>query len=318
MTSLGDVYGNTVGDDQSLRRLGLGTGLFAAGALLSVVAIVIATTGVARGAGLSTLGARHLAGVLGGVGVPAILLGVFTVLPTSNRIKAAAVIGASVCVLGVGLFWYAYPSHWAGYGDQLTFATVTVYFVGLLTATWCLFTAVVNFKTRNDPGGTVRMEVTREGERKVIEVSRERARELRGSTPDSDAQGGGVGLLGGTPDGDVETQTNDPGRNTAGRNGRARRGAASDGGATTETISSPTSEPPNPAHNHDASAEGDGRDAEVMESEPKPRKGAADTYCGNCAHFEYVRTDAGMQPYCGLHDEAMDDMEACSEWTPNN
>jgi hypothetical protein len=40
-----------------------------------------------------------------------------------------------------------------------------------------------------------------------------------------------------------------------------------------------------------------------------------DRYCGNCAHFDYVRTDRGIQPYCGLHDELMDDMDACEEWS---
>jgi hypothetical protein len=28
-----------------------------------------------------------------------------------------------------------------------------------------------------------------------------------------------------------------------------------------------------------------------------------------------VRTDEGMQPYCAAHDELMDDMTACDEWT---
>jgi hypothetical protein len=25
-----------------------------------------------------------------------------------------------------------------------------------------------------------------------------------------------------------------------------------------------------------------------------------------------------MQPYCGLHDELMDDMDACEQWTPRS
>ena len=40
-----------------------------------------------------------------------------------------------------------------------------------------------------------------------------------------------------------------------------------------------------------------------------------DRYGGSCQHFDYVRTDQGIQPYCGLHDELMDDMDACEEWT---
>lgn len=56
-------------------------------------------------------------------------------------------------------------------------------------------------------------------------------------------------------------------------------------------------------------------DAEFLDEEPAAPVG--DTYCGNCTHFRYARTDDGMVPYCGLHGETMDDMEACDEWTPN-
>jgi len=45
---------------------------------------------------------------------------------------------------------------------------------------------------------------------------------------------------------------------------------------------------------------------------------SVDRYCGNCTHFRYVRTeDGGLSPYCGYHDEVMDDMESCLEWTSN-
>lgn len=49
-----------------------------------------------------------------------------------------------------------------------------VYFLGLVVTFWCLFTTVVNFKTCNDPGGTVTMEVMRKGETEVVEVERSR------------------------------------------------------------------------------------------------------------------------------------------------
>ncbi len=45
----------------------------------------------------------------------------------------------------------------------------------------------------------------------------------------------------------------------------------------------------------------------------------SDRYCGNCQHFEYVRSSSsGMVPYCGRHETAMNDMDACEEWEPNN
>jgi hypothetical protein len=42
-----------------------------------------------------------------------------------------------------------------------------------------------------------------------------------------------------------------------------------------------------------------------------------DEYCGNCEHFKYVRLDGKLVPYCGLHEDLMDDMDACEQWEPN-
>jgi len=325
MTSLSEVYGDRRGGP-GLRRLYLGVGLFLVGCVLAVCGIVVGTTGVLRGFGVGLFGERKIAGLLGGVGVPAVLLGVFTVLPTSNRNKAAAVVGAAVCLLGVALFAHAYPTYWVGSSaaTDYTLPVAGVYFLGLLTAVWSLFVAVVNFKTRNDPGGTVDMTVERQGRTRVVTVPERVSSAM-----------GGVGLLGGTPDGDVETQTNrgaaDGAGETKGRSGGTTVGsaeststgtpratAAGDGGTATETLSTPGTESTDAA---DAGPEpsgppGDGRDAVFLDDDPEPSR--ADSYCGNCQHFEYVRTERGMQPYCGAHDEVMDDMEACEQWAPNN
>ncbi|MFT4948696.1 MAG: hypothetical protein ACI9CA_000818 [Natronomonas sp.] len=90
---------------------------------------------------------------------------------------------------------------------------------------------------------------------------------------------GGVGLSG-TPDGGVETQTN--------------REPAGDGGSVAD-----------PAAKSEA-------------AETTGTRGQPDRYCGNCGHFEYVRADDDLAPYCGLHDELMDDMDACEQWRPND
>jgi hypothetical protein len=221
-----------------------------------------------------------------------------------------------------------------------------VYFAGTLTTFWCLFTAVANFKTRNDPGGTVTMEVTRQV--------------AQSQTDDSDDGFGGlgtVGLFGPEPDGNVATQTNAP--------SPAGSATTSDGGATAETLSTP-SDGASPTGTQSAStasstdtgaevqrtqsqaAEGQSmtastdtqsepgidqvqptasqRDSPKTRSQrggPSNRAGRDDTgeatrdrYCGSCASFEYVNTDAGMQPYCAHHDELMDDMESCDSWEP--
>ena len=260
----------------SNRRLSVGIALFSTGVLLVVAGIVVATTDVL---GLGLFEAREYAGILAGVGVPAVFLGVLTVLPASRTTRVVAVLGSAVAVLGVALFTHAYPCRWSGatcnpaYAN-LTLPTVGLYFVGTVVTFWCLFVGVANFKTRNDPGGTVRMEITRQGETKIVEV--EKSSGL-----------GGVGFLGSTPDGNVSTQTG------SSSSSPSPTVTASDGGATTSDVSSPL--------------DGPGDDAAATS--------AGDVYCGNCGHFEYVRTGNGIQPHCGYHEETMDDMDACDQWT---
>lgn len=302
MTSLSEAYTSAAGQSTP-RRLYLGVALFLVGAVLVVAGIVVTTTNVLRPESGGFVTARLYGGILAGVGVPAVFLGVFTVLPASQQTRAAAIVGASISLLGVALYWHAYPCGWIGAvcpgttKMDLTLPTVGVYFLGTITTFWCLFAGVANFKTRNNPGGTVKMEVTRQGETRVIEVPAAQARSF-----------GGVGLLGSAPDGSVETQTNAGGRSTT----------VSDGGAADTDIRSPLDEPsPTQTETPSPSATTDSG-AEVMtdspaSSEAEPKRG--DAYCGSCAHFQYVRTDEGMVPYCGYHGEVMDDMTACQEWT---
>ncbi|WP_115862738.1 DUF7139 domain-containing protein [Halorussus litoreus] len=322
MTSLAEAYEENVGEVGNVRLLYLGLGLFAAGALLVVLAILFATTGLRELFGLHQLAARQVAGVLAGLGVPAVFVGIFSVLPASQRVRAAAAIGAGISVLGVALFTYAYPRHWAGYNRQLTLPVVAVYFVGVLITFGCLFVAVVNFKTRNDPGGTVTLQVDRGGEVETVEVDREDLADaealselgalestdggeqtvgLRASSDASSDGGtdapktglGGVAFMGQTPDGELPTQTN--------QSQQAGRGpTTSDGGtATGDDIRSPLD---------DAAGSAAGPDTQR----------ATDTYCGNCKQFRYVRTNDGMVPYCGYYDRTMEDMDACEQWEPNN
>jgi hypothetical protein len=299
MTSLGEVYGGEGRRETSLRRLYAGSGLFSLGVLLVVAGIVVATTDVVRGNGVTLFQAREYAGVLAGVGVPAVFLGILTVLPSDRNTRLAAGVGAAIAVLGVALFTHAYPCRWSGANcapglPNLTLPTVGVYFLGALIAFWYLFVGVANFKRRNDPGGTVEMEVTRQGETRVVEVDPRKK--------------GSVGFGSETPSGDAPTQTAPTGTGGAAHgsdaevwetesegatNGAPTGGAAaSDGGAAADDIRS--------------------FDDERVERTSVP----GDPYCGNCRHFEYVRTERGMQPYCTHHGEEMDDMDPCEAWTP--
>ncbi|MFB6244051.1 MAG: ribonuclease BN, partial [Halobaculum sp.] len=235
MTSLAEVYEGKVGEEADRRRLYLGVGTFLVGSLLAAAGIVVVGTQSGDATIESIRNARWLAGVLAGVGVPAVFLGVFAVLPAGRVTRAAAVVGAGVSLLGVSLFAHAYPCHWAGApcaSTDLTLPTLGVYFFGVVTTFWCLFVGVANFKSRNDPGGTVELEVTRGGETKTIEVSRSKL-----DANEESPSGGGIGFFGETPDGNVETQTNHSPKarvaDDAITDGAAGSGL-SDGGATRE------------------------------------------------------------------------------------
>lgn len=339
MTSLTEVYEEKGRGRESLRRLHAGTALMVAGAVLAVLGVVLATS---DGLFANQWTAREYGGIVSGLALPVALVGVFVVLPASRRIRAAAAISASICLFGVALFAYAYPYHWAGVGRDLTLLVSSVYLFGAFTSFWSLFVAVVNFKTRNDPGGTLEMNVIRRGRTKVVEA-------------DHAPSLGGIGLLGSTPDGEVETQTNNPsesvgkdvesevfdsdsGESTStksaapntsnarssvesaakklsqagGTRSSARTspavpsGTTSDGGTDAQDISSPL----------DGGDRSGGRDAEIVDPTPNPNE-TTDRYCGNCRHFEYVRERSGMVPYCRYTGESMDDMDACEEWTAN-
>ncbi|WP_117592203.1 DUF7139 domain-containing protein [Haloprofundus halophilus] len=327
MTSLSEAY-RAGTKHTSPRRLYAGVGLFLAGALLVVLGILTATTNLIVGAEAPLWQARELGITLGGLGLPAVFLGIFAVLPAGRRTRFAAVVGALVTLAGVALFWEAYPCQWSGancpsvQGPELTLPTVGLYFLGSATTFWCLFVGVANFKTRNDPGGTVRMEITRQGETKIVEVERSAVKGL-----------GGVGLLGATPDGEVETQTNQPASRqsvdtvdgeSATRTGREN---ASVTGDTADSVQSPGWDgTANSTVSDGGAADSDiysplddhvPGDAEVLspETPSQPRQPKGDSYCGSCAHFQYVQTDQGMRPYCHYHSEVMDDMAACEEWS---
>ena len=301
MTSLGEVYHGDDRSGPSLRQIYAGASLFLAGIVLVVAGIVVATTDVLLGGGITLLDVREYGGILAGLGVPAVFLGISAVLPAERSTRAAAGIGASVAVLGVALFAHAYPCRWSGANCapgmvDLTLPTAGIYFLGALTTFWCLFVGIANFKTRNDPGGTVTMEVTRQGETKVIEVDRSNS-------------GGGVGLGGGVagPTGTVDSGVSDGGADADDIREVTTVTSTSDGGAA--GTSRPQS-PPSPSGSTDRSDE-----TWKSTAAADATTDAADRYCGNCEHFEYVRTERGIQPYCGYHDGVMADMDACEDWS---
>lgn len=188
MTSLSEAYDGGGWDGRDPRRVSVGGALFVCGALAIVAAIAVT-------AGLESLvdataewERRQLAGTLAGLGTPAMLLGVVVVLPASRRERVGVVAGTLLSVGGVALFRYAYPTRWVGDSVSLAFPTAMLYFVGGSVALWFVFTTVATFKLRNNPHGTVTLEVVRHGQVREIEVSRDEYRRYRqAAREDNDA-----------------------------------------------------------------------------------------------------------------------------------
>ncbi|QSG07579.1 DUF7139 domain-containing protein [Halapricum desulfuricans] len=180
MTSLGEAYERREWGDRDRQRVVAGVGTFLAGVAAIAAAIALVATPLGEALGLTgQYEAREAAGVLAGLGVPAILLSVVAVLPSSRRQGIGVVAGAAVSLVGVGLFVYAYPWMWPPAEPSYAFETTMVYFFGSLLALWSVFSTVASYRVRNDPQGTVRMEVTREGETRTVRVSREQYQQYR-------------------------------------------------------------------------------------------------------------------------------------------
>jgi hypothetical protein len=351
MTSLTDVYDGGVGTATGLRRRLLGAGLFALGAGMVVGAIPVATTDLAGELGLGVYEARELAGVLAGLGLPAVFVGILVVLPAGRVTRAAAAIGASVAVLGVALFAAAYPYEWISNQPTLAVVTTAIYSVGTLVTFWCLFVGLALFKRRNEPGGTARVEVTDEGRIRIVTEDGQQA-----------PAEGSVGMVGSEPEGDVDTQTNRSGEHPetrvsleqddatiiddapsdTGQERPDRPTPAGDGAGgvqsapTTDSTAGDGASSVQSAPATDSTA-GDGAsgvqsapatDSPATVTDPAAaeadvraavdRRGQPDEYCGNCQHFEYVRADGEMVPYCGFHDGLLRDMDACDQWESNS
>lgn len=343
MTSLSEVYEGGVRTVVDRRQRWLGMSLFVVGVAMVAGAISIATTDLSAWFGLDYVGARARAGVLAGLGLPAVFVGIFAVLPTSATTRASAAIGASLAVFGVVLFTYAYPERWLSNDPAFALTTIVVYAAGTLLTFWSLFLAIATFKTRNDPGGTARVEITEEGKVRVITGGGSSTGGTGGSTP-SIPGFGSVGLFGSDPDGSVPTQTNDESSGsttaTTGSSSQSYAGGGSQsysssggthpaqsgstGGQSSRSQPTSTNTQSTSSGAEDilvAEPTSDGGSAVTDQSGAKTRpldaaseRGKPDEYCGNCAHFEYVRVDGDIRPYCGLRDNVMDDMDACREW----
>jgi hypothetical protein len=148
------------------------------GVLALFAALLIVTTPLSDLLGLTDIrAAEKAAGTIGGLGVPALFLSVVAVLPSSRREQVGVCIGTIFCLVGIGLFQIAYPAKWTEGAETLAFETTMAYFIGASLAFWFVFKAMAGFRKRNDPQGTVRIELTRQGKSKTVQVSQKEYRQ---------------------------------------------------------------------------------------------------------------------------------------------
>lgn len=180
MPSLDEAYDRPLTGLRNPRRVGAGLALVAAGVLAIVASMVL----VGRGGDSTT--ANLYAGLAVGAGIPAMLLGIVVVLPASRRNRLGVLFGTALTGVGIALYWFAYPERWTRTADPLAFETLAIYAAGCALALWFVFSALATFRVRNNPPGTISLEVIRRGETRTIEVSRDRYRELVGDGGDAE------------------------------------------------------------------------------------------------------------------------------------
>jgi MFS family permease len=170
MPDLAAAYERRGGDDRQ-GAIVLGLTAFFAGVVALLVGLLVATTPLGAAWGLDRYGARRVGGVLAGVAIPTIFAGIVTVLPASRRQRAKVGLGVCLALAGVVLFWLVYPERWIGWSENhLTFPVAALYAVGGFLGLWEVLQALATFRQRNDPHGTVTLEVERDGETRTIEV----------------------------------------------------------------------------------------------------------------------------------------------------
>jgi hypothetical protein len=187
MPSLSEAYDQhrRGGPERDPRLVALGVVLSGAGAAALLTGLLVPTTPLAGALGATTtIEMQKLVGLLVGLAAPAVMLGVVTVLPSRRRVLLGAGLGTVLCLGGVALFWHAYPAHWTLAEQSLAFETGMVYVAGAFVSLLSVFTAMARFKRRNNPHGTVRMEVTKQGETTTVELSRREFREYQRTMSD--------------------------------------------------------------------------------------------------------------------------------------
>lgn len=153
-----ELYRTYIGEPDSEVDVYLGFTLFFGGIGLGVAAFLIGAVGQLSGAGGSSASFvyREAAIAAGMVALPATLSSVVVLLPVNERAQYGAVVGSVVCLVGVGLFAWAYPYKWAvSSGQTYSIQVLLVYGVGLAALLAATGGALVTYhisRVRPQPG----------------------------------------------------------------------------------------------------------------------------------------------------------------------
>ncbi|MFD1564911.1 permease [Haloarchaeobius amylolyticus] len=127
-----DLYRQYIGEPEDRTDVYVGFGLFLGGIGLAVVALLLflwGNTYTPRSADyFAWVGPAYAIAMLG---LPIVMLGIVTLLPSERRMLYTSIGGVAITVAAVAGFLVVYPHDWNGYGDDYTVQVVAVYAVGL-------------------------------------------------------------------------------------------------------------------------------------------------------------------------------------------
>jgi len=131
-----EAYASRFGEPR-FKQEAHGYWLFVAGVLLGVVGLfVLAFSTMPEPRTPAAFGRRQFAGILGGVGLPLLMLGIVYRLPVKRKVDRVALLGTLVCLVAVVAFVVYYPGNWnvpsGGAGADYAVPVTGVYGVGLL------------------------------------------------------------------------------------------------------------------------------------------------------------------------------------------
>jgi len=107
-----EAYASRFGEPR-FKQEAHGYWLFAAGVLLGLLGLfVLAYSTMPEARSSAAFSRRQIAGILGGIALPLLMLGVVYRLPVKRKVDGVALVGTLICLVGVAAFVFYYPSNW--------------------------------------------------------------------------------------------------------------------------------------------------------------------------------------------------------------